>query len=180
MIDKDLEKYTSHAVSNGVKEVRQIKPDSIVTAPWVRFKCQFGCPVHGMFYSCPPDSPTPEQTRAMLDCYERALLFHIQAPHSKARGKKCNKIYDMLVKLEGDLFKDGFYKAFVFLAGPCPLCDKCGKLTGEPCRANDRARPSMEGAGVDVYQTVRNNDFTLEALREVTETQNLFCLMLVD
>ncbi len=180
MIDTDLERYANYAVSNRMKEVKQIKPESVVTAAWVRFKCQFGCQEHGSSYCCPPDTPTPEQTRAVLDCYERAMLFHIEVPDSKDKWTYCSNMFDMIVKLEGEMFKDGFYKALAFLAGPCPLCEKCGKLTGEPCRLNDRARPSMEGTGIDVYKTVRNNGFVLETLKEMTETMNLFCLMLVD
>ena len=128
MVDQDLEHYVSFAISKGMKEVKQIKPESVETAVWVRFKCQFGCPAHGTPYCCPPDSPATEQTRAVLDCYERALLFQIEAPDSKDRWTHCNNMFDMIVKMEGEMFKDGFYKALAFLAGPCPLCEKCGKL----------------------------------------------------
>jgi len=86
----------------------------------------------------------------------------------------------MLTDLEGEMFKDGYYKAFVFLAGSCTLCKECAKLKGTPCAFGDRARPSMEGCGIDVYQTARNNGFFIETLREKTQTQNVYCLMLVD
>ncbi|MBW1978843.1 MAG: DUF2284 domain-containing protein, partial [Deltaproteobacteria bacterium] len=43
-----------------------------------------------------------------------------------------------------------------------------------------RARPSMEGCGIDVYQSARNNGFFVRPLREKEETQNNFCLLLVD
>jgi len=78
------------------------------------------------------------------------------------------------------MFKDGYYKALLFLAGPCTLCKECGKLKGNPCEFGDRARPAMEACGIDVYQTARNNGFFIETLREKTETQNAYCLMLVD
>jgi len=86
----------------------------------------------------------------------------------------------MLVELEGDLFKDGYYKAFVFLAGPCHLCKECGKMKGEVCQFGYKSRPSMEACGIDVYQTARNNGFFIEPLREKEETQNIYSLMLVD
>ena len=38
----------------------------------------------------------------------------------------------------------------------------------------------MEAVGIDVYQTVRNNGFFIKTLKEMTETQNLFALLLVD
>ncbi len=83
--------------------------------------------------------------------------------------------------MEGEMFKDGFYKAFVFLAGPCSLCKEgCAKSKQEPCRFGEKPRPSMEGAGIDVFQTARNNGFPIVPLKEMTETQNLYALMLVD
>jgi len=86
----------------------------------------------------------------------------------------------MLVDLEGELFKDGFYKAFVFLAGPCRLCKECAKLEDNPCKFLNQARPCMEACGMDVFQTARNNGFFIKTLREKTETNNEYCLMLVD
>lgn len=38
----------------------------------------------------------------------------------------------------------------------------------------------MESCGIDVYATARNNDFPIQTLRTLSETQNLYCLMLVD
>jgi predicted metal-binding protein len=86
----------------------------------------------------------------------------------------------MLIDLEGEMFKDGYYKAFVFLAGPCDVCNECGKVMGNLCSNRYRARPSMEACGIDVFLTARNNGCQIETLREATEPRNTFCLMLVD
>jgi|GEM_PF-2393063 len=83
---------------------------------------------------------------------------------------------DMLVNLEGELFKDGFYKAFVMLAGPCVLCRECGLKENAPCRFPAKMRPSMEACGIDVYQTASNNGFFINTLKEKIETQNIYCL----
>ena len=180
MKQNDLEKYCKMAVDRGASHAVIIQPGSVVTAPWVRMKCQFGCPLYGRGYCCPPDTPTHDQTRAMLDAYKRAILFHIEAPKTEDRGKRYHAYMDMLVNLEGDLFKDGYYKAFLFLAGPCIKCKKCGKLTGNPCVHMGDVRPAMEACGIDVYQTARNNGFFIEPLRNKTDTHNDYCLMLVD
>jgi predicted metal-binding protein len=176
----DVEKYCQKAVERGATHAKQIDPKSVVTAAWVRLKCQFGCPCYNGGYCCPPNTPTAEQTQAILNCYTRAILFHIEAPKLPDRGKRVKNYYDMLTNLEGELFKDGYYKAFVFLAGPCSICKECSAVKEEPCKFGFRARPSMEGCGIDVFQTARNNGFSLSTLRERRETQNLFCLMLVD
>ncbi len=45
--DSDLAKYCSVAIEAGATYVKQIHLSSVVTAPWVRLKCQFGCPGYG-------------------------------------------------------------------------------------------------------------------------------------
>lgn len=183
MNDGSIERCCACAIEEGgATHARLINPSTVVTAPWVRLKCQFGCPGYGRSYGCPPDTPTPRQTQEILDAYRRAVLFHLEAPSTPdgSRRKQRHRLYDALVTLEGDLFKDGYYKAFLFLSGPCHLCRECGKLKGEPCQLGYRARPSMEACGIDVYQTARNNGFFIEPLREKSETQNIYCLMLVD
>jgi predicted metal-binding protein len=174
----DLEKYCEKAIRAGVAHAKVIDPSTVVTAPWVRMKCLFGC--HRISHCCPPNTPTPEKTRNVLDCYSRAILFHIEAPGTPEQGKKNVGLFDMLVALEGEIFKDGYYKAFVYLAGSCPLCKECAKVKDEACNFPRKARPSMESCGIDVYQTARNNSFFIQPLKEKGEIMNLYCLMLVD
>lgn len=178
--DTELEKYCLVGIEAGATHAKQIKPSSVVTAPWVRFKCQFGCPGYGRGLCCPPHTPTPEQTRAVLDSYQRAILFHREVPGTEQEQKGNQGYMDALVELEGEMFKDQYYKAFLFLAGPCRQCKKCGALDGKPCASPRKARPSMEGCGIDVYQTARNNGFSIQTLSERTDTKNHYCLMLVD
>jgi predicted metal-binding protein len=178
--DADLEKYCTKAIEAGAAHAKQVHPSSVVTAPWVRLKCQFGCPGYDKGYCCPPYTPTPEETQRVLDAYHRAILFHIEVPHAPEKEKKYRKFFDMLVDLEGEMFKDGYYKAFVYLAGPCRICKPCAKLENKACAFPQRARPCMESCGMDVYQTARNNGFFIQTLREKEETQNEYCLMMVD
>jgi predicted metal-binding protein len=181
MKKKDLEKYCAYILENGATSVKPIQPSSVVTAPWVRWKCQFGCGGYGYSYCCPPHTPTFEETKKVLDSYHRAMLFHIEtSSFTPGREQLLKKYRHSLINLEGEMFKDGYYKAFVFLAGPCDVCRVCGKVTDVPCDRRDRARPSMEACSIDVFQTARNNGFHIEPLRNETEPRNTFCLMLVD
>ena len=181
-IEKDLLKYCEQAIRGGATHAKPVHPGSVVTAPWVRLKCQFGCTGYGKGHCCPPSTPAYDQTRDILDAYESAILFHIEVPDMPKKEKYYRKYFDMLVGLEVEIFKDGYYKAFIFLSGPCRLCKKCTKLEGEdaPCNFLDRARPCMEACGMDVYQTARNNGFFIDTLRKKNETNNEYCLMLVD
>jgi len=177
-----LGKYWKGVIKGRPAEAKVIEPGSVVTAPWVRLKCKYGCEMYGREYCCPPETPTPEQSREILSCYRRAILFHYQAAKREGENRtKARKAYlDALVELEGRMFKDGYYKAFVLLSGPCSLCAECAKSKNEPCHFGSRARPSMESCGIDVYQTAWNNGFPIQPLRHKGETQNLYCLMLVD
>lgn len=116
----------------------------------------------------------------MLDSYQRAILFRLESPHKPGRSKKFKEYFAKLLELEGRIFKDGYYKALVLLAGPCSLCAECAKKKGNICNFGGRLRPSMEACGIDVFQTARNHGFFIKTLSEKTETQNVYCLMLID
>jgi predicted metal-binding protein len=182
MNNLNLEIYWKRVIEGMSAEAKQIPPSSVITAPWVRLKCQYGCPSYDRGYCCPPETPTPEQTRKVLDSYNRSILFHFTTAKKpgQARGKLVRGFMEALVDLEGEMFKDGLYRAFVLLSGPCSLCEECGKLKGVPCRYGSRARPSMESVGIDVYRTAWNSGFPIAPLKEKKETQNLYCLMLAD
>jgi len=178
--DEDLKKYRALAIEAGATHAKQIHPSSVVTAPWVRLKCQFGCHRYGRGLCCPPHTPTSDQTRAILDSYRRAILFHIEIPGVARDDKKFQKYLDRLVDLEREMFKNQYYRAFLFLAGPCRQCEQCGAAEGKPCAFPSRARPSMEGCGIDVFQTARNNGFPIQTLGERSDTGDRYCLMMVD
>ena len=177
-----LKKYCDRALEAGAAHAKVIEPGSVVTAPWVRLKCQFGCAGYGTRYCCPPDTPTPQEMRTVLDAYGRAMLIHMEAVGTELQEKRKlrAKLIDHLTELEGEMFKDGYYKAFLLVSGPRHLCKACAKLKQEPCNFGYKARPSMESCGIDVYQTARRNGFLIQPLREKSEPQNNYCLMLVD
>ncbi|MEI6424719.1 MAG: DUF2284 domain-containing protein, partial [Lentisphaerota bacterium] len=73
---KSLDKYLKKAVSLGALDAKIIPADSVVTAAWVRLKCQFGCGGYGQCLTCPPHSPAPEKTAEIISCYRKAILLH--------------------------------------------------------------------------------------------------------
>ena len=179
-IDKSLDEYCQRAITAGATHALVTDPKHIVTAPWVRWKCQFGCPDYGKWYCCPPYTPTPEQTRQTFDSYNRAILFHLQWTKGVQSGREIKNYMNNVVAMERELFLDGFYRAFSMLAGPCILCKECTLLENRPCSFPEKARPSMEACGIDVYQTACNHDLPLYQLHTVEETRNIYCLLLVD
>ena len=165
-----IEKYAKRAVKLGARDAKRISADTIVTAPWVRLKCQYGCGVYGQCLTCPPHSPTPRQTADMLKDYSLALLVH---------GDDYARINQIVAKIEREAFLDGYYKAFAMGCGPCSLCDECNLADAE-CLHPDEARPAMEACGVDVFQTVRNNGFPVEVARNRSSAQNYYGVVLFE
>lgn len=156
------------AVSAGAVAAKVISPATVETPQWVRWKCRFGCGCWGSSLVCPPHSPAPDETRAMLDGYARAILFE-----SGPSGTK-----QIAVAVERELFLAGCYKALGLGAGPCYLCDACAFDAG--CRHPNEARPAMEACGIDVFATVRRHGFTIEVARTHDDRQHYFGLVLVD
>jgi len=179
MADAGLEQWCARAVELGADEAKLIDPSQVVTADWVRMKCLFGCDGPGDYRCCPPLSPTPDQTRRLLGEYERAILLRVGPFHgedeSDDRGLRLN---DAATDLERELFLDGFYRAWTMGSGPCDRCETCN--LDEPCRIPERARPSMEGCGVDVFATVRDAGWEMEVVRDRDDEYRFFALVLVD
>ena len=169
-----LEDYCKKALELGVDGAKLIAPHSIVTAEWVRMKCQFGCPGFGMRLSCPPHTPPPDVTRKVVDAYEKAILLHRRLKKEE-RSKILN---DIMVRLEIEIFLDGYYKAWSMGSGPCRLCKECD-LTS-PCRHGYKARPSMEACGIDVFKTARNNGFHIDVVKTHEDERNVFGVILVE
>ena len=165
---KAIKTFCKEAVKLGVKDARVISTKTIITAPWVKMKCQYGCDSYGECLTCPPYSPTPEETREIIGSYKEAILV---------KGDEHIDVSTIAQKLERLLFLEGYYKAWAMGAGPCRLCSACSIKQG--CRHPYEARPSMEACGIDVFQTARNNGFTIKVLRSCREKGNYFGLVFV-
>ena len=171
------DKYVKRVMKSGATQVKVIDADTIVTAYWVRLKCQFGCGGYGKRLTCPPYSPTPEYTREVLKEYSKALLI-IYRVEPDALDNMEGVIKHAIIDTEREMFLDGYYKAYGLASGPCELCKKCD-LT-KPCKYPYQTRPSMEASGIDVYRTVRNAGFKIEVVKTY-DTQCTLCgLVLIE
>ena len=144
-----------------------VSPSAVETGEWVRWKCRFGCGGHGSSLMCPPHSPTPAETRALLDGYETAVLF--ESPPGEAKA--------IAAALERELFLAGHYKTLGLGAGPCSLCEQCAFDAG--CRHPQQARPAMEASGVDVFKTARQAGFPIDVCRGRDDEEHYYGLVLL-
>jgi len=153
----------------GFQRVCPVAVTDIRVPDWGDMRCQYGCDRYGKPH-CPPGSPAPEKTRAVLKDYTRALLLEGEPPGRDFQRR--------VLQAEKAAFKAGFYKALAYWAGPCELCDTCAP--DGVCRNTREARPSMEGAGIDVFATVERLGIGLRPLPDRGEFVKYFALLLLE
>jgi len=171
MYRKNIEELKNRAVELGARESKIIEVKTVETAAWVRYKCQFGCSGFAESLTCPPYSPTPDETRKILNSFKKAILIHCQS------GSHVD-ISKAVIKIEKEAFLAGYYKALGMGAGPCRLCAECN-LKGD-CRHREKARPSMEACGIDVYSTARSNGFSIDTLDSAKCKADYFGIVLIE
>jgi len=167
---RNLEDWPYIARNHGFEQATLLPAKKIITAPWVRLKCQHGCERYGIGLQCPPHGLDHQQTREMLADYSWAMVIAGMPP-----GKE---FHNNILALEKKAFLSGYHKAFGFIAGHCPICDQC-PADGK-CRFPDKARPSMEGSGMDVYETARRAGIPLEPVREKIQYVKYIGLLLLE
>jgi predicted metal-binding protein/ubiquinone/menaquinone biosynthesis C-methylase UbiE len=156
----------------GFGQVQLIATETIQVAEWTDLRCQYGCDRYGHAH-CPPNSPSPQKTRDVLQDFSHALLLEGEPP---------GKVFQsMVLDAEREAFLAGFHKAFAYWAGPCELCATCvADAPNGACRNTRDARPSMEGAGIDVFETVKRAGLNLRILRDKGEFVRYFALLLLE
>ncbi len=173
-----MEKYCRSALARGASWARVVPAAYVVTASWVRYKCQFGCGCYGARHLCPPETPTPEETAAVVESYRRAILLTYESGGKGAERPLRKKVHRDVLALEREIFLDGFYRALAFVAGPCNLCRSCD--VSKPCKLPGEPRPAMEACGIDVFATFANAGVKLEVVRAVGDPYKLCAAVLVE
>jgi len=119
-----------------------------------------GCGYYGRCWMCPPDTGDIETAMAQVRRYPWALLyqtigaiedsFDIEGMEERARehARVSQRVQQAVRPL--------LQRPFLHLGcGGCRLCRTCARRDGAPCRHPGQALPSLEGSGVDVYNTVK-------------------------
>jgi predicted metal-binding protein len=181
MTRDEAKKIEGMARAHGLEDFKWIQPKSIITGYWVRAKCHYGCPSYGKKACCPPELPSFSECQKFFTEYQSGLLFHLSIRLRKPEmrlpwGRKVNK---KMIDLEKEVFLSGFYKAFIFPANPCRICEQCKKSKQE-CLHPDIARPTLEGFCVDVYATARKMGYPIQVLKGYGDEMNRFGILLVE
>ena len=155
--------------AQGFRNVYRMNSDDIHIPEWAGLRCRFGCDRYGDHH-CPPNSPSAEKTRDIMKDFKQALLLEGEPPTKNFQLR--------VLQAERAAFKEGFYKAFSYWAGPCSICDFCAEKG--PCTNTKNARPSMEGAGIDVFETARRAGASLRTLENEDQFVKFFALLLLE
>ncbi|TET37676.1 MAG: DUF2284 domain-containing protein [Planctomycetota bacterium] len=164
-----LKTFIKRAIALGAKSAKVINASTVRTAPWVRLKCRFGCHDYGKSLVCPPHTPTDEEMKKTIKCYKKAILFEHPGQQKK----------DIAAKLEREIFLSGYYKALGLAARSCLFCKKCA-VDSMDCRHAERARPSMEACGIDVYETLRANGIDIEVVKNKKHPAHFYGIVFVE
>jgi len=175
------ERLESLFTQHGFTDFKWLKARDIRVAQWVRFKCLFGCPIYGKKGTCPPNVPSIEQCREFFSEYESCAVFHFEKTVEKPEDRRpwSRDLGLKLVKLEREVFLEGYYKAFLVSFDSCNRCEAC---SGSRLECNDKrmARPGADALGVDVYATVRSAGYHIQVLKNYDETMNRFAFLMVE
>ncbi|MEM3069102.1 MAG: DUF2284 domain-containing protein, partial [Nitrososphaerales archaeon] len=186
-IPVNFKRFCELAKDLGALDARIISARDIVINDRTRLKCQYGCPFYNHYLTCPPFSPTIEQSKRLIDGYDWALLFTVRfsssAPESFFTGRT-HSIKNMVIlqkiaaELERQLYLAGYDSAFGMACGPCLLCDECVLQPGK-CKYPSIARPPSEALGIDVGKTVGKVGYKLKVATSPSDTVDIFGLVLI-
>ena len=105
--EEGMEYLLNKAIESGAEKAKVIDTDTIVVEEWVRWKCKYGCPFYAKDAFHPPCAPDAESTGRVIKEYSKGILMN--GPRGKA-------LTEAVVKLEGEAYREGYYKAFALTA----------------------------------------------------------------
>lgn len=171
------EHLAQKAIEYGATRAVLIRARDVFIDLRAKFKCYIPiCRRLGTNLSCPPFTPSAEETAQLRDSYEYALLIQCEGRPEEFTYQSCQqglqlryylRLNNIVSAIESLAQKEGYYLATGFGGGHCKLYGhsidpkiKCaGIMAGKPlwnrCRYPLRARPAMESAGIDAFKTAK-------------------------
>jgi len=156
------QKLIEAALEAGAAKAVVINGADIVLSSAFRDICKSNqCGGYGRCWMCPPDIGPIDILMEQVRAYPRGLWYQSIAKIEDsfdiegmfAAGEEHARLSQRIQQNVSALLE----KPFLHLScGGCHLCPTCAKVAGEPCRMPNKALSSLEGYGVDVYQTTKN------------------------
>ncbi len=106
-MDDKIDSLLRRSLELGAEDAKVIDTGSVVVEEWVRWKCVYGCAFCGKDGYHPPVAPDADSTKKIMKEYSKAILM---------TGSKGKALTEVAVRLEGEAYHMGFYKAFAMTA----------------------------------------------------------------
>ena len=167
----DTKYFTDLAIKLGADYAVAFKIADIVFDPRTILKCMFGCSDWGKGHTCPsrPGSLNPWEYRKVFEKYSWGIIAH-------SRNKKVSQ--DVSFVIEKEAFIKGYY--FAFSLSDCAICDECAGHRSEQCVNPKKARPALQGVGIDVFKTVHQFGLPLKTLQNEDKEQNWYSAVFIE
>lgn len=152
------------ALSGGASKATVIDSSQIVLSAEFRRICESNqCGGYDKCWMCPPEIGEIDMLMDQVRSYPRGLLyqtigqledsydiegmFAVGAQHAQVSQQIQSAVQPLL------------HAPFLHLScGGCHLCERCAKRDNQPCRFPEKALSSLEGYGVDVYNTTKDTE----------------------
>lgn len=178
------EKYVARLINDpfthGFTEIKFIHMPQIVTARWVRQRCQYMCLAARQSDLCPPFSPSAEDTAKMIDEFKFGLFVRreIPLPFEKDHRELWADFADAMTAAENESFVRGYGKAFALAAGNCIYCHHDDSI--RPCDYPGKKRPTLEAVGVNLHDTLDMIGWEHYLIRDAEDPFQFFGLLLLE
>lgn len=157
----NIDRLSELVLAAGASEAAFIDAKDIVLSEEFRGICEKnGCGKYGTCYKCPPFVGEIHELMERVRSFPHGLMYRSVAvledsfdyegmvEGSRNHGLLSDRITEGLRLFEGE--------RFLHLSnGGCHLCETCAAKTNEPCRFPEKALPSVESYGMDVYRTAK-------------------------
>ena len=155
------DQLTALALDAGADKAIIIDVKDIVMSASFQDICKTNaCGMYDRCWMCPPDIGEIEDLMADVRSYKHGLLYQTISPIEDSydfEGMQAagNARAQVSQRLEAFLLLQ-LNKHLHLSCGGCRICNRCAKADHLPCRNPERAMSSMEGYGIDVYNTCKS------------------------
>lgn len=158
----ETEWLVQEAISAGALKAVEVPQEKIVLSEEFRKLCESNqCGVYGRCWMCPPAIGEIEPLMEKVRSYPKGLLYQtvgeLEDSFDIEGMFEAKKVHAQVSQKIEAMAKGQMPGKYLHLTcGGCFLCDTCAITKNEPCRFPEKALSSLEGYGVDVYNTVKD------------------------
>lgn len=158
----NAEKLVQLALDCGATKAVLLEQSQIVLNAEFRAACEMNsCGVFGKCWMCPPDVGPIDVLMERVRAFPRGIWYQtvgeIEDSFDFDGMTEVSNHHAEVSQRIREAMPSGL-RVLHLTCGGCHVCSRCAKLDDEPCRFPEKALPSVESYGVDVYNTTKDTD----------------------